>query len=200
MAAGKQADALKGDVGLPTTLGRYRLDRTIGQGTYGKVKIAFDVTTHEKVCCVPHGAPGPHAAWVARVQVAVKIIDKQNIENDRQVKRIQKEIRFLKLLNHPNIVKVYDVVETETHIFIVMEYAAGGELFDYIVAHKRVKEKEARVFFRQILSAVDYCHQARPRSSCAASGRCAAYRAYARPSELCHSPRPQAREPFVGRE
>ncbi len=50
------------------------------------------------------------------------------------------------------------MLETETEIFIVMEYAAGGELFDYIVAHKRVKEKEARHFFRQIVSALDYCH------------------------------------------
>jgi len=84
-------------------------------------------------------------------------------------------VRFLKLLRHPNIVKVkqcvedwraqlatptqvYDILETETEIFIVMEYAAGGELFDYIVAHKRVRDREARHFFRQIVSALDYCH------------------------------------------
>ena len=148
-------------------MGNYVLDKTIGQGTYGKVKLAHHVQTKEKV--------------------AIKVIDKATIENDRQVKRIQKEIRFLKvrgssfhfffsfassyphlpphpptpptqLLYHPNIVKIYDVLETETHIFMVMEYASGGELFDYIVAHKRVKEKEARVFFRQIVSALDYCH------------------------------------------
>jgi serine/threonine protein kinase len=62
-------------------------------------------------------------------------------------------------LHHPHIVKVYDVIETADFIYIVMEYAAGGELFDYIVAHKRVKEKEARSFFRMVLSAVDYCHK-----------------------------------------
>lgn len=119
-------------------IGNYIIDKTIGQGTYGKVKLGFHAQTKEKV--------------------AIKVIDKSTIENDRQVKRIQKEIRFLKLLSHPNIVKIYDVLETETHIFMVMEYASGGELFDYIVSHKRVKEKEARVFFRQILSALDYCH------------------------------------------
>ena len=73
--------------------------------------------------------------------------------------RLQREIRFLKLLNHPHIVKVLDVIETTDFIYIVMEYAAGGELFDYIVANKRVKEKEARSFFRMVLSAVDYCHK-----------------------------------------
>ena len=65
----------------------------------------------------------------------------------------------MKLLYHPHIVKVYDVIETTECIYIVMEYAVGGELFDYIVAHKRVKEKEARAFFRMVLSAVDYCHK-----------------------------------------
>jgi serine/threonine protein kinase len=63
------------------------------------------------------------------------------------------------LLHHPHIVKVYDVIETSDMIFIAMEYEAGGELFDYIVVNKRVKEKEARSFFRMVLSAVDYCHQ-----------------------------------------
>lgn len=76
--------------------------------------------------------------------------------------RIQREIRFLKLLHHPHIVKVYDVIETTECIYIVMEYAKGGELFDYIVANKRLKDKDARHFFRQILSAVDYCHKVIP--------------------------------------
>jgi serine/threonine protein kinase len=67
----------------------------------------------------------------------------------------------LKLLNHPNIVKVLDVIETQEFIYIIMECAVGGELFDYIVANKRVKENEARSFFRMVLSAVDYCHQVR---------------------------------------
>jgi len=65
----------------------------------------------------------------------------------------------LKLLHHPHIVKVYDVMESNDLIYIVMEYATGGELFDYIVAHKKVKEKEARSFFRQVISALDYCHR-----------------------------------------
>lgn len=65
----------------------------------------------------------------------------------------------MKLLWHPNIIHVYDVFEDEKRIFIIMEYASGGELFDYIVAKGRLKEGESRRFFRQIISAVDYCHK-----------------------------------------
>ncbi|KAJ3092186.1 MAP/microtubule affinity-regulating kinase 4 [Quaeritorhiza haematococci] len=123
----------------PSVVGHYRIDRNIGQGTYGKVKLAYHVHTGEKF--------------------AIKVIEKSQIQSPKQVARLQREIRFLKLLHHPHIVKVYDVIESADLIYIVMEYAAGGELFDYIVAHKRVREKEARSFFRMVLSAVDYCHQ-----------------------------------------
>lgn len=122
-----------------TQIGNYKFEKTIGQGTYGKVKLAINTDTNEKV--------------------AVKVIEKSQIQSPKQVARLQREIRFLKLLHHPHIVKVFEVIETDDAIFIVMEYAAGGELFDYIVAHKRVKEKEARSFFRMVLSAVDYCHR-----------------------------------------
>jgi serine/threonine protein kinase len=91
--------------------------------------------------------------------VAIKIIEKNKVKSAKQVARLQREIRFLKLLHHPHIVQVYEVIETTHFIYIIMEYATGGELFDYIVTHERVKEKEARAIYRMVISAVDYCHK-----------------------------------------
>lgn len=87
------------------------------------------------------------------------MIEKAQVQSAKQIARLQREIRFLKLLHHPHIIRLYDVIETMDHIYIMMEYASGGELFDYIVEHKRVKENEARSFFRMVLSAVAYCHK-----------------------------------------
>jgi MAP/microtubule affinity-regulating kinase len=64
----------------------------------------------------------------------------------------------MKLLNHPNIVRLYEVIDTPKELYLILEYASGGEIFDYLVAHGRMKEKEARKHFRQIVSAMDYCH------------------------------------------
>ena len=65
----------------------------------------------------------------------------------------------MKMLHHPNIVRLYEVIETNSTLYLVMEYEKGGELYDYLVAHGKLKEKEAREKFRQILSAVSYCHR-----------------------------------------
>ncbi|KAJ4948931.1 hypothetical protein JOQ06_020452, partial [Pogonophryne albipinna] len=92
--------------------------------------------------------------------VAVKIIDKTQL-NPTSLQKLFREVRIMKLLNHPNIVKLFEVIETEKTLYLVMEYASGGEVFDYLVAHGRMKEKEARAKFRQIVSAVQYCHQRR---------------------------------------
>ncbi|KAM9717723.1 serine/threonine-protein kinase MARK2 isoform 3-T3 [Menidia menidia] len=119
-------------------IGTYRLLKTIGKGNFAKVKLARHVLTGK--------------------EVAVKIIDKTQL-NSSSLQKLFREVRIMKMLNHPNIVKLFEVIETEKTLYLVMEYASGGEVFDYLVAHGRMKEKEARAKFRQIVSAVQYCHQ-----------------------------------------
>ncbi len=73
--------------------------------------------------------------------------------------KIRREIKILKLFRHPHIIRLYEVIETPTDIFLVMEYVDGGELFEYIVQRGRLLETEARKFFQQIISGIEYCHR-----------------------------------------
>uniref|UniRef100_A0A6I8S7Z6 Microtubule affinity regulating kinase 2 n=1 Tax=Xenopus tropicalis TaxID=8364 RepID=A0A6I8S7Z6_XENTR len=91
----------------------------------------------------------------AKVKLARHVLTGKEVRNSN----LFREVRIMKVLNHPNIVKLFEVIETEKTLYLVMEYASGGEVFDYLVAHGRMKEKEARAKFRQIVSAVQYCHQ-----------------------------------------
>ncbi|RWS08738.1 serine/threonine protein kinase-like protein [Dinothrombium tinctorium] len=120
-------------------IGHYILGETLGVGTFGKVKTARHQLTGHKV--------------------AIKILNRQKIKNLEVVSKIRREIQNLKLFRHPHIIKLYQVISTPTDIFMVMEYVSGGELFDYIVKHGKLKESEARRFFQQIISGVDYCHR-----------------------------------------
>ncbi|RWS23585.1 serine/threonine protein kinase-like protein [Leptotrombidium deliense] len=120
-------------------IGHYILGETLGVGTFGKVKTAKHQLTGHKV--------------------AIKILNRQKIKNLDVVGKIRREIQNLKLFRHPHIIKLYQVISTPTDIFMVMEYVSGGELFDYIVKHGKLKESEARRFFQQIISGVDYCHR-----------------------------------------
>ncbi|KAG7201931.1 hypothetical protein KM043_004638 [Ampulex compressa] len=119
-------------------IGKYKLLKTIGKGNFAKVKLAKHVPTGK--------------------EVAIKIIDKTQL-NPGSLQKLFREVRIMKMLDHPNIVKLFQVIETEKTLYLVMEYASGGEVFDYLVMHGRMKEKEARAKFRQIVSAVQYCHQ-----------------------------------------
>uniref|UniRef100_A0A8C1X4F2 MAP/microtubule affinity-regulating kinase 3 n=1 Tax=Cyprinus carpio TaxID=7962 RepID=A0A8C1X4F2_CYPCA len=119
-------------------IGNYRLLKTIGKGNFAKVKLARHILTGK--------------------EVAIKIIDKTQL-NPTSLQKLFREVRIMKTLRHPNIVRLFEVIETEKTLYLVMEYASGGEVFDYLVSHGRMKEIEARAKFRQIVSAVHYCHQ-----------------------------------------
>ncbi|XP_012944310.2 NUAK family SNF1-like kinase 1 [Aplysia californica] len=118
---------------------RFQLLRTLGEGTYGKVKLASDKTTGE--------------------QVAIKYIKKTKIQDENDLVRIRREIQILSSLRHKHIVNIREVFEKKDKIVLVMDYAQGGELYDYLNRMGKLGEWDARRIFRQIVSAIHYCHQ-----------------------------------------
>lgn len=119
-------------------LGQYNVIKTLGEGSFGKVKLATHVVSGQ--------------------QVALKIISRRKLVTRDMAGRIEREIQYLQLLRHPHIIKLYTVITTQQDIIMVLEYA-GGELFDYIVKHGKMPEAKARKFFQQIVCAVEYCHR-----------------------------------------
>ncbi|KAL6587537.1 SNF1-related protein kinase catalytic subunit alpha kin10 [Orobanche minor] len=124
---------------MDSFLRNYKLGKTLGIGSFGKVKIAEHALTGHKV--------------------AVKILNRKKIKNMDMEEKVRREIRILRLFMHPHIIRLYEVVETHSDIYVVMEYVKSGELFDYIVEKGRLNEEEARVFFQQIISGIEYCHR-----------------------------------------
>lgn len=121
--------------------GNYILGSTLGEGEFGKVKLGW-----RKDGKLPN-------------QVAIKLIKRDTLAKDQESEiKIHREINSLKLLNHPNIVNLVEVMKSGKYIGIVLEYASGGELFDYILNHKYLKEPLAKKFFAQLVSGVDYMH------------------------------------------
>ncbi|XP_074537027.1 NUAK family SNF1-like kinase 1 [Halichoeres trimaculatus] len=118
---------------------RYEVMETLGKGTYGKVKKAVERTSLRTV--------------------AIKSIRKERITDELDRIHIQREIEITSSLRHPNIIRFHEVFESRDKIVIVMEYAKRGELYDYIQERRRLSETEARSIFRQITSAVHYCHK-----------------------------------------
>ncbi|KAI5585491.1 hypothetical protein BDE02_06G149800 [Populus trichocarpa] len=119
-------------------LGKYQVGRTIGEGTFAKVKLAVDTTNGH--------------------QVAIKIMDKNMVMQSGLKNQVQREIRTMKLLHHPNIVRIHEVIGSKTKIYMVMEYISGGQLADKLSYAKKLNESEARKIFHQLIDAVDYCH------------------------------------------
>jgi 5'-AMP-activated protein kinase catalytic alpha subunit len=120
-------------------LHNYRISRTLGFGSFGKVKIGEHILTGHKV--------------------AIKVLNRKKVRSMEMEEKVRREIKILRLFRHPHIIKLYEVVETTDDIYLVMEYVKSGELFDYIVEKGRLIEDEARRFFQQIISGVEYCHR-----------------------------------------
>eukprot|EP00884_Botryococcus_braunii_P009517 jgi/Botrbrau1/18567/Bobra.0367s0013.1 len=120
-------------------LNNYRLGKTLGIGSFGKVKIAEHVLTGHKV--------------------AIKVLNRRKIRAQDMEEKVRREIKILRLFMHPHIIRLYEVVETPNDIYVVCEYVKAGELFDHIVEKGRLVEDEARHFFQQIISGVEYCHR-----------------------------------------
>ncbi|KAJ7468708.1 CAMK/CAMKL/Kin4 protein kinase [Mycena latifolia] len=119
--------------------GPYLLLQTLGEGEFGKVKL------------------GLHSQWGE--EVAVKLIRRGNVDSAVRMSKVEREIEVLRTLKHPNIVRLYDVIETDKYIGIIIEYASGGELFDHILAHRYLRERDASKLFSQLISGVWYIHQ-----------------------------------------
>ena len=90
-------------------------------------------------------------------KVAIKIINKEKL-SESVLQKVEREIAIMKLIEHQNVLSLYDVYENRKYLYLVLEHVSGGELFDYLVKKGRLTPKEARRFFRQIIAALDFCH------------------------------------------
>ncbi|XP_031625569.1 uncharacterized protein LOC116342192 isoform X2 [Contarinia nasturtii] len=118
---------------------RFDIIKKLGQGTYGKVQLGINKETSQ--------------------DVAIKTIKKCKIETEADLVRIRREVQIMSSVQHPNIIHIYEVFENREKMVLVMEFAAGGELYDYLSERKVLTEEEARRIFRQIATAVYYCHK-----------------------------------------
>ncbi|KAF4393952.1 hypothetical protein G4B88_025921, partial [Cannabis sativa] len=116
---------------------RYELGRMLGQGTFAKVYYGRNLKTG--------------------MSVAIKVVDKEKVLKVGMIDQIKREISVMRLIRHPNVVELYEVMASKTKIYFVMEYVKGGELFNK-VSKGKLKEDTARKYFQQLIFAVDYCH------------------------------------------
>jgi serine/threonine protein kinase len=123
---------------MPKKVGKYELGKTLGSGSFSKVKLGVDEQGN---------------------QYAVKIIDKAQLAREHMEEQLKREIAVMKMLNHPNVVKLYEVMQTQNNIYLVLELVTGGELFERIVTAKRFDEDTGRKFFQQLVVGLHYCHK-----------------------------------------
>ncbi len=119
--------------------GLYDLEETIGRGHFAVVKLARHVFTGERV--------------------AVKVIDKTKLDEVSKAHLFQ-EVRCMKLVQHPNVVRLYEVIDTHTKLYLILELGDGGDMYDYIMKHDQgLDEQVAKRYFKQIVQAIHYCHK-----------------------------------------
>lgn len=119
-------------------VGKYELGKTLGSGSFSKVKLGVD----------DQGK-----------QYAVKMIEKEQLVREQMEEQLKREISVMKLLNHPHIVRLYDVLQTQNHIYLALELVTGGELFDRLLQAKFFNEDTARRYFQQMIIALHFCHK-----------------------------------------
>ncbi|GJQ85398.1 hypothetical protein Trydic_g10172 [Trypoxylus dichotomus] len=139
---GENKDKMQKDTPNPSPevhqyVGPYRLEKTLGKGQTGLVKLGVHCVTGKKV--------------------AIKIINREKL-SESVLMKVEREIAIMKLIDHPHVLGLSDVYENKKYLYLVLEHVSGGELFDYLVKKGRLTPKEARRFFRQIISALDFCH------------------------------------------
>lgn len=139
--SGDQSEACQSGLqlmGFTTRIGKYELGRLLGEGTFAKVKLGRNIETGKNF--------------------AVKIIDKDMVKKNNLMYQVKREISTMKLLKHPNIVQLYEVVASKKKIYLVLEYVNGGELCDRISYLGKLSEDESRKYFHQLMDAIEYCH------------------------------------------
>mmetsp|Transcript_549 Transcript_549/g.732 ORF Transcript_549/g.732 Transcript_549/m.732 type:complete len:422 (-) Transcript_549:4349-5614(-) len=118
-------------------VGAYDLGEVLGEGAYGIVRLARHTVSQE--------------------QFAIKILDKRKIKQDNLIENLRSEIRIMKSINHPNIVRLYEVLQSNSKIYLVLELVTEGELFKVIKENGAMPEDKARKIFQQVISAVSFC-------------------------------------------
>ncbi|OLL24338.1 Serine/threonine-protein kinase HSL1 [Neolecta irregularis DAH-3] len=123
---------------LSRQIGPWRLGRTLGRGSSGRVRLAKNATNGQ----------------LAAVKIVPKTGEKKGLPYG-----IEREVVIMKLIEHPNVMRLYDVWENRGELYLILEYIEGGELFDYLVRRGRLDEQEAVHYFRQVIAGIDYCHR-----------------------------------------
>ena len=119
-------------------IGNYLIKKTLGKGTFGKVKLGIYLPKNKKV--------------------AIKILEKKRLKEEDDLIRLKREFEMLSQFNHPNVITVSEIFESNDAYFTVMEYCDGGELFNYIVKNKYLSEEKSAFFYYQLINGLEYIH------------------------------------------